>query len=310
MTDKTSSPATDQQRCGFVSVIGAPNAGKSTLMNALVGSKVTIVSPKVQTTRTIVRGIMVHDNSQIIFVDTPGIFKAEKKLEKAMITAAWEGEAESDAVIVVVDASRKKYHDGTREILQTLREANHKKPVILVLNKIDAIQPETLLALSKELNAEYTFDATFMISALKEKGLDDLLDDIARRLPQGPFHYPEDQMSDMPMRLLAAEITREKLFHRFHQELPYNLTVETENWEEFDNGSAKVDQIVYVTKDGHRKIILGKGGQAIKSVGIEARKELADMLERDIHLKIHVKVDPRWIDDPDRYRIWGLDHNA
>jgi len=300
--------------CGFVSVIGAPNAGKSTLMNALVGNKVTIVSPKVQTTRTIVRGIMIHEHSgtqsQIIFVDTPGIFKAEKQLEKAMIRAAWEGEAESDLAMIVVDVSRKSLHAGTDHILETLAAADKKKNVILVLNKIDAIDPDILLALSKDLNARFTFAATFMISALKEKGLDDLLNYLTLNLPQGPFHYPEDQMSDMPIRLLAAEITREKLFYRFHQELPYNLTVETENWEEFENGSAKIDQIVYVTKDGHRKIILGKGGSAIKSVGIEARKELSEMLDREIHLKIHVKVDPRWINDPERYRVWGLSHKA
>ena len=298
------------KNCGFVAVIGAPNAGKSTLINTLVGSKVSIVSPKVQTTRTIVRGVALQDNSQIIFVDTPGIFKPKKRLERAMVAAAWEGEADADIVCLIVDISRKNVAEDIEDILKTLEPRANKKKIILALNKIDKINPRDLLELSKTLNEKFSFAATFMISALKEKGTQDLLNWLAGHLQQGPWLYPEDQVSDMPMQLLAAEITREKLFHRLHQELPYSLTVETENWEQFDNGDIKIDQIIFVSSEKHKPIVLGKGGALIKQVGQSSRLELQDILQTPVHLKLFVKVREKWTDDAERYRLWGLDHKA
>lgn len=302
-----------QQRCGFVAVLGAPNAGKSTLINALVGTKVTIVSPKVQTTRTIVRGIAVAGDSQIIFIDTPGIFRAKKRLERAMVAAAWNGEAEADLSLFIIDASRRQPDDENRQILDALKEKKADTPdkkMILVMNKIDSVQREKLMAMAAKLNEEIAFDATFMISALKEDGTKDLLAWLAGRMPAGPFHFGEEQVSDMPMRLLAAEITREKLFHNLHEELPYGLTVETESWEQFDDGSVKIDQVVYIAREAHKPIIIGRGGQAIKRVGEASRRELEEILEQRVHLKLFVKVRENWVDDPERYRLWGLDPGA
>jgi GTP-binding protein Era len=302
-----------QQRCGFVAVIGAPNAGKSTLINALVGTKVTIVSPKVQTTRTIVRGIAVQDNCQIIFIDTPGIFRAKKRLERAMVAAAWGGESEADLSLFIIDASHRQPDDENRQILDALKEKKAESPdkkLILVMNKIDSVQREKLMAMAGKLNEEINFDATFMISALKEDGTKDLLKWLGARMPQGPFHFGEDQVSDMPMRLLAAEITREKLFHNLHEELPYGLTVETESWEPFDDGSVKIDQVVYIAREAHKPIIIGRGGSAIKRVGEQSRIELEEILEQRVHLKLFVKVRENWVDDPERYRLWGLDPGA
>lgn len=302
-----------QQRCGFVAVIGAPNAGKSTLINALVGTKVTIVSPKVQTTRTIVRGIAVHENTQIVFIDTPGIFRAKKRLERAMVAAAWNGEAEAEMTLFVIDASRRQPDDENQQIIATLKDRKAEEPgrkFILVLNKIDNIQREKLIDLTMKLNAMMDFEATFMISALKEDGTNDLLKWLAARMPEGPFHFGEEQVSDMPMRLLAAEITREKLFHRLHEELPYGLTVETESWEQFDDGSVKIEQVIYIAREAHKPIIIGRGGQAIKGTGEASRRELEDILEQRVHLRLFVKVRENWVDDPERYRVWGLDPGA
>ncbi|MCB9988238.1 MAG: GTPase Era [Rhodospirillales bacterium] len=298
-------------RCGFIAVIGAPNAGKSTLINQMVGSKVTIVSPKVQTTRTQVRGIALHENSQIIFVDTPGIFVPKKRLERAMVAAAWAGNDEADMVVLVVDASAKgRAKEETAAIIDRLVQSGDKRPCFLVLNKVDCIAPEKLLKSAQELNDRFPFQATFMVSALKGKGTDDILNTLAAAVPEGPFLFPEDQSGDMPMRFMAAEITREKLYHRLHQELPYSLAVETENWEQFDNGSIKISQIVYVSREAHKPIVLGKGGQTIKAVGQMARKELEDIMGVQVHLKLFVKVHENWADDPERYEHMGLDFRA
>jgi len=297
-------------RCGYVAVIGAPNAGKSTLINTIVGQKVSIVSSKVQTTRTRVLGIALHDNAQIILVDTPGIFenKSSNKLEKAMVASAYEAMGETDILLVLVDAA-KGLTQEVRHILSRLQEGKISQAV-LALNKIDKLNPEKLLSLSAELNDLYTFKATFMISALKNKGVDDLVSLMSSNVSESPWLYPEDQISDMPMRLLAAEITREKLFHKLHQELPYRLTVETENWENFDNGSIKIDQTIYVTRDSHKKIILGKGGEMIKKIGETSRHELENILGTRVHLKLFVKVRENWLDDRERFLIWGLDPSA
>lgn len=296
-------------KCGFVTVLGAPNAGKSTLMNSLVGTKVSIVSPKVQTTRTVVRGIAIHGDAQIVFLDTPGLFKPQKRIERAMVSAAWRSESEADMTLLIVDASSKKAIAQSKEILES-RSLAGKDNLILALNKIDKIRNDTLLALAQEMNDIFDFKATFMISALKEDGTNKLLDYLAAAMPEGPWHYPEDQASDMPMMLLAAEITREKLFHRLHDELPYGLMVETEEWEQFDNGSIKIDQTIHIAKESHKGMVLGKGGQNIKKVGEMARTELAEMLGTEIHLKLFVKLNEKWADDSSHYAMWNLDHNA
>jgi GTPase len=296
-----------QTRCGFVAVIGAPNAGKSTLINHLVGTKVSIVSPKVQTTRTLVRGIVNKGEAQIVFVDTPGIFAPKKKLEKAIVAAAWEGQAETDLIMLVVDVARLRAKE-THHIIEKLKETGKTGKCILVLNKIDKVSSDTLPALAKELNDKLDFSATFMISALKGDGTDDLLSYLAAQTPEGPWMYPEDQVSDMPLRLLAAEITREKLFYKLHQELPHALTVETENWEEFDNGSIKISQVIYVAKNSYKGMVLGKGGSLIKAVGKESREELREILGTDVHLKLFVKLREAWMDNPEHYSIWGLDN--
>lgn len=291
-------------RCGFIAVLGAPNAGKSTLVNQLVGAKVSIVSPKVQTTRTRVMGIINKANTQVIFIDTPGIFAPRKRLDRAMVSAAWQGAKDAEAVLLLVDATR----GGADAIIEKLKE--QKRHAILVLNKIDLVDKEKLLGLAAKLNESGVFTETYMISALKGDGTEKLLADLAARLPEGPWMFNDDQVSDMPMRLLAAEITREKIFLQLKEELPYAVTVETESWEEFENGSVKISQIIYVMRDTQKAIVLGKGGTMIKKLGETARRELEEILERRVHLSLFVKVRENWIDDPARYSAWGLDFEA
>ncbi|WP_343715823.1 GTPase Era [Inquilinus sp.] len=298
----------DATRCGFVALIGAPNAGKSTLLNTLVGTKVAIVSPKVQTTRSRVLGILTEGQAQIVFVDTPGIFKPRRRLDRAMVAAAWGGAAEADLVLLLVDASLKGVREETRGIVEKLAET--KRKAILILNKIDAVRHEVLLALAADLNASGVFTDTFMISALTGSGVGDLRRHLAGHLPEGPWLFPEDQVSDMPMRLLAAEITREKLFLRLQQELPYAVAVETESWEEQEDGSVRISQIIYVQRDGQKAIVLGRGGQMIKAIGTAARLELEEITEQRVHLSLFVKVRENWLDDPARYSVWGLDYDA
>lgn len=294
----------DGTRCGFVALIGAPNAGKSTLLNALVGSKVTIVSRKVQTTRALIRGIAVEGASQLIFVDTPGIFAPRRRLDRAMVTTAWSGAHDADLVGVLIDA-RKGIEEEADAILKRL--ADVKVPKILILNKIDVVPRDTLLALTKVANDKATFEATFMISALTGDGVLDLKQWLAARMQPGPWLYPPDQMSDAPVRQLAAEITREKLFERLHQELPYHSTVETETWKELRRGDLRVEQTIYVERESQRKIVLGKGGATIKAIGEAARKEIAEIVEAKVHLFLFVKVREGWGEDPERYRAMGLE---
>ncbi len=299
-----------EKRFGFVCVIGAPNAGKSTLLNALVGTKISIVSSKVQTTRARVSGIVIRDQTQIVFIDTPGIFEPSKKnnLERAIVSAAWETVGETDKIILLVDVSRK-ITNATKKIIQNLKE-NNVKNIILVLNKIDEIKRDKLLAITQDLNALYDFEATFMISALKNNGLDRILDYLKDRLPIGVWHYDEDEITDMPMRQIAAEVTREKLFKMMHQELPYNLTVETDRWDRFDDNSLKIDQTIYISRDAHKKIIIGKGGEMLKKIGTMAREDLEEMLDCRVHLKLFVKIQENWMDDINHYSLWNLDPSA
>ncbi|MEE2981062.1 MAG: GTPase Era [Pseudomonadota bacterium] len=291
-------------KCGFVALVGAPNAGKSSLLNLLIGGKVSIVTPKVQTTRTRITGICMAGQTQIVVLDTPGIFTPKRRLERAMVTAAWSGAHDADVVVVLVDAQRGVDRD-TRRIIYGLTA--QKRMAVLALNKIDTVKRDRLLPLAAELQDTGIFTYTYMISALKGDGVDDLRAFLAGRMLPGPWLYPEDQLSDIPLRLLAAEVTREKLFLRLHQELPYALTVETEAWEERKDGSVKIDQIVYVLRDSHKPIVLGKGGRQIKDVGTLARADLADVLGQPVHLFIHVKVAPKWTDDPSHYRNMGLE---
>jgi GTP-binding protein Era len=297
-----------KRRCGFVGVIGAPNAGKSTLVNQLVGAKVSIVSPKVQTTRTRVMGIVNKDETQVIFVDTPGIFAPKARLEKAMVAAAWAGAKDSEVVVVLMDVGNGYLNAETKAIIEKLKTTNRK--AIAALNKIDLLKKEKLLALATEINDTGVFSDIFMISALKGDGVEKLLSDIAARMPEGPWMFSEDQISDMPMRLLAAEITREKIFLQLGDELPYSATVESDKWEEFKDGSVKISQTIYVLRDTQKAIFLGKGGTRIKALGAAARKELEEILERRVHLSLFVKVREKWTDDPERYRDWGLDFNS
>ena len=290
-------------RAGFVALIGAPNAGKSTLMNRLVGTKVSIVTHKVQTTRAIIRGIATHDNTQIVFVDTPGIFKPRRKLDEAMVITAWGGAKDADLVALLIDAERG-VTDDVAAILRGLSEV--KQPKILILNKIDAVAREKLLELTAKANELAGFDRTFMVSALKGDGCGDLMDYLAAAMPLGPYLYPEDDVSDLPMRQLAAEITREKLYLRLHQELPYASHVETESWKETDKG-VRIDQAIYVERDSQKKIVIGKGGETIKAISTAARKELTEILEKPVHLFLFVKVRENWINDPERYREMGLE---
>ena len=304
MTDRERDTGSGPTRSGFVALIGAPNAGKSTLLNQLVGAKVSIVSHKVQTTRSLVRGIVIHDGAQIVFVDTPGIFKPRRRLDRAMVTSAWGGAHDADQVCFLVDAERGLVGDAER-ILQGLAEIG--RPKVLLINKIDRVRPEALLALSARANETVDFDRTFMISALKGSGCEDVLDHLAATLPEGPWYYPEDQISDLPMRQLAAEITREKLYQRLHQELPYASHVETEKWQERKDGSVRIEQVIYVQRDSQKKIVLGKGGETVKQIGQAARRELAGILEQPVHLFLFVKVRDNWGDDPERYRELGLE---
>ena len=291
---------------GFVALIGAPNVGKSTLVNRLVGTKVSIVTHKVQTTRALIRGIIIHNNTQIVLVDTPGIFTPKRRLDRAMVTTAWSGAKDADIVLVLVDAA-KGLDEETEEVFASLSKVKQEK--ILVINKVDSVPRPSLLELTKKLNEGQTFSETFMISALKGTGCDDLLGYLAKKLPEGPWYYPEDQISDMPMRQLAAEITREKLYMRLHNELPYASTVETESWEERPDGSVKINQIIYVEREGQKKIVLGTKGETIKAIGQAARKELMEILEQKVHLFLFVKVRDHWSDDPERYREMGLDYS-
>ncbi len=294
----------EETRCGFVALIGAPNAGKSTLLNALVGSKVSIVSRKVQTTRALVRGIAIENGAQIIFVDTPGIFAPRRRLDRAMVTSAWGGAGDADVVALLVDA-RKGIDEEVEAIVSSLSKL--KAAVILVLNKIDTIERSTLLKLTADLNARFGFRETFMVSALTGDGVPHLKSRLAAMMPQGPWLYPEDQVSDAPLRSLAAEITREKLFERLHDELPYQSTVETELWKELPDGSARIEQTIYVAREGQKKIVIGEGGRTIKAIGQAARAEIAEAAEQKVHLFLFVKVRPDWAEDPERYREMGLE---
>lgn len=293
-----------ETRCGFVAIIGAPNAGKSTLLNQLVGSKVAIVTHKVQTTRARIRGIAMEGNTQIVFVDTPGIFKPKRRLDKAMVEAAWGGAGDADVVLLLVDAEYERAEDLER-IIEGLKTQNRK--AVLVLNKVDTANREKLLKLAARLNETNLFERTFMISALTGSGVDDLRRFLAGEMPFGPWHYPEDQAADVPLRSLAAEVTREKLFLRLHDELPYSLTVETEEWENRKDGSVRIAQVIFLERESQKKIALGKGGQTIKKVGQLAREELEEMLGCRVHLFLFVKVRENWSDDRERYREMGLD---
>jgi len=302
--ESTSGAGSGERACGFVALIGAPNVGKSTLVNALVGSKVTIVSRKVQTTRALIRGIVIEDNAQIILVDTPGIFSPKRRLDRAMVSTAWSGAHDADLVCVLLDAKAGSDEEADA-ILNKLASVAH--PKILVLNKIDLIPREKLLALAQAANDRMKFEHTFMISALSGDGVDDLRKTLAKMVPPGPFHYPEDQMSDAPLRHLAAEITREKIYRQLHQELPYQSTVETDSWTERNDKSVRIEQTIFVERESQRKIVLGKGGATIKSIGADSRKEIAEIVGVPVHLFLFVKVRENWGDDPDRYREMGLE---
>ncbi|MFT6103624.1 MAG: GTP-binding protein Era [Paracoccaceae bacterium] len=293
-------------RAGFVALIGEPNAGKSTLLNRMVGAKVSIVTHKVQTTRTRIRGVAMEGPAQIVFVDTPGLFAPRRRLDRAMVAAAWGGAADADIVVLMVEAHRG-LSEGVQAIIDGLEPHTHGRRVALAINKIDRVQSEVLLGLAEKMNAAYPFVETFMISAEKGHGVDTLRKWLAKQLPESPWLYPEDQIADLPLRMIAAETTREKLTLRLHQELPYQLTVETENWEDRPDGSVRIDQIVYVIRDGHKGIVLGKKGETIKSVGQAARADLETFLDRKVHLFLQIKVRPGWLDEAERYSEMGLD---
>jgi GTP-binding protein Era len=304
-----------ESRCGFVALVGAPNAGKSTLLNSLIGAKVSIVSRKAQTTRATVRGILVDGAAQMIFVDTPGLFAPKRRLDRAMVAAAWGAAGDADALALLVDARQEigvadkregaEIGEATQTILATLHE--QRAPKFLVLNKVDLVDRPLLLALAERLNAALPFADTFMTSALTGDGVDRFKARLAAAMPKGPWLYPEDQIADAPLRALAAEITREKLFERLHDELPYQTTVETESWKDQPDGSARVEQTIYVTRDSHKKIVIGEGGRTIKAIGSAARKEIAEANEAPVHLFLFVKVRANWLDDPERYRAMGLE---
>jgi len=299
---------TQDTHAGFAALIGAPNAGKSTLMNAMVGQKVSIVTPKVQTTRSRIRGIAMHGTSQIIFVDTPGIFTPKRRLDRAMVQAAWQGAEDGDVLLVVHDCARREIDSDTLSIIKQLGKTQRKAS--LVLNKIDLAPQERLLERAAELSKLYDFDRIFMVSAETGNGIDDLKSWLAEKMPESPYLFDPDDLSDMPLRLLAAEILREKLFLNLHQELPYQLTVETDSWEEREDGSAEVHLSIYVAREGHRGIILGKNGQSIRRIGTAARRELEDALDRRVHLFSHVKYRKDWMNDSARYSVWDLDYDA
>ena len=294
-------------RAGFVALIGEPNAGKSTLLNRMVGAKISIVTHKVQTTRTRIRGIAMEGQSQIVFVDTPGLFKPRRRLDRAMVAAAWGGAADADIIVLLIEAHRGMT-DGVARIIDSMRDRIPQgQMVALAINKIDRVKAEVLLALAEKLNEAFPFVKTFMISAEKGYGVADLKAWLAQEVPAGPWFYPEDQIADLPMRMIAAEITREKLTLRLHEELPYQLTVETENWEDKPDGSTKIDQLIYVARDGHKGIVLGNKGETIKAVGQAARAELMTFLERPVHLFLQVKVRPGWLEEKERFDEMGLD---
>lgn len=294
------------QKAGFVALIGEPNAGKSTLLNKMVGAKVSIVTHKVQTTRARIRGVCMEGDAQIVFVDTPGLFRPRRRLDRAMVAAAWGGAADADIVVLLIEAHRG-LTEGVQSILDALKERAAHQKIALAINKIDRVKAETLLALSQALNEAFPFVETFMISAERGYGVDKLREWLASQLPVGPWFYPEDQIADLPMRMIAAEVTREKLTLRLHEELPYQLTVETEKWEDRPDGSTRIDQVVYVARDGHKGILLGHKGETIKAIGQAARADLMEFLDRPVHLFLQVKVRPNWLEEPDRYSEMGLD---
>ncbi len=294
-----------EKRAGFVALIGEPNAGKSTLLNRMVGAKVSIVTHKVQTTRARIRGVSIEGDAQIVFVDTPGLFRPRRRLDRAMVAAAWNGAADADVVVLLIEAHRG-VTEGVEAIVEGLDERTKGRKVVLAVNKIDRVEAPVLLALTREMNERFNFAETFMISADKGHGVEDLKKWLANELPKGPWLYPEDQIADLPMRMIAAELTREKLTLRLHQELPYQLTVETEGWEERKDGSVKIDQIIYVVRDGHKGILLGKKGETIKSVSVAARAEMIEFLGRNVHLFLKIKVRPNWLDEAERYSEMGL----
>jgi GTP-binding protein Era len=293
-------------KCGFVALIGEPNAGKSTLLNRMVGAKVSIVTHKVQTTRARIRGVAMEDETQIVFVDTPGLFKPRRRLDRAMVAAAWGGASDADIVVLMIEAHRG-ITNGVQAIIEELAKLEQTRRVLLAINKIDRVESETLLSLTEQMNCLYPFLETFMISAEKGHGVGDLKGWLAKHLPDGPWLYPEDQIADLPLRMIAAEITREKLTLRLHQELPYQLTVETENWEERKDGSARIDQVIYVMRDGHKGILLGNKGDTIKKISMASRAELETLLERKVHLFLQVKVREGWLEEAQRYSAIGLD---
>lgn len=298
---------TDDTRAGFVALIGEPNAGKSTLLNKMVGAKVSIVTHKVQTTRARIRGIAIEGASQIVFVDTPGIFRPRRRLDRSMVKAAWGGASDADIVVLLIEAHRG-LTEGAQAIIDRLRdEMPRGKPVALAINKIDRVKAEVLLALAQKVNEAFPFVKTFMISAERGHGVGALREWLAAEVPEGPWFYPEDQIADLPMRMIAAEMTREKLTLRLHEELPYQLTVETEKWEDKPDGSTRIDQIVYVSRDGHKGIVLGNGGETIKAIGTAARAEIAAFLDRKVHLFLQVKVRENWQEEAERYSEMGLD---
>ena len=297
-------PLRENTRCGFIALVGAPNAGKSTLLNSLVGSKVSIVTHKAQTTRSQIRGVVTEGDAQVVFIDTPGIFAPKRRLDRAMVGAAWTGAGDADIVALIIDVERGVSAE-VEALLTGLEAVNH--PRVLVLNKIDLIPHEKLLGLAESLNARLPFEKTFMISASKGHGVKDFLDWASERIPPGPWHFPEDHLTDLTLALTSAEVTREKLFLRIHDEIPYNATVETEKFTVQKDGSYRIDQVIYVTRDTHKKIVLGAGGQTIKSIGADSRKELAEIFETKVHLFLFVKVREKWADDPERYREMGLE---
>ena len=298
----------EEKRSGFIAVIGSPNSGKSTLINHFIGQKVTIVTRKVQTTRSVIRGICLYGESQLVFSDTPGIFEPKRRLDRAMVEAAWGSSSDADIILFLYDAQQSRIDNETNKSLNKLAQSAKKK--ILVLNKVDLVDNKTLLPLIKNFEGLCSFDATFIISALTGEGSKEVLSYLAKNLPKGPWLYPEDDITDLPARLLAAEITREQIFMRLHQELPYATTVETEEWTERDDGAIVINQIIYLKKAGHKKIVIGKNGSMIKSLGQAARIEIEQILERSVHLFLFVKVRENWMDDPDRYKIWGLNPNS
>jgi GTP-binding protein Era len=302
----TNDPPAGPTSCGFIAVLGAPNAGKSTLVNRVVGEKVSIVSPKVQTTRARMLGIAMRNAAQLIFIDTPGIFAPKRRLDRAMVAAAWSGAGDADLLLLLVDAAKRGEDPDTRRIMDGLQQ--QKRKAILVINKIDLVSDRgKLLTLAARLNEGGLFTDTFMVSAETGDGIEDMVTVLAKRLPQGPHHFPPDQLSDAPQRFLAAEVTREHLFRQLHEEVPYSLTVETEGWEEFKDGSVKISQIIFVGREAHKAIVIGKGGQRIKEVREAAQKELATLIGRPVHLFLFVKVRESWTEDPERYRAMGLD---